>query len=126
MDVKIREITEKIREALKVMRLTRQEVKKYLESINTIEGSNLSAVIVQMWFILKEKVLYTTLNKLKFGDKLLVGLFWTPLGQVSTLKEQIDEIKRDRNVDGPQIYERKDHGVIPPSYFKTNEFTNVF
>lgn len=79
-----------------------------------------------MWFILKEKVLYTTLNKLKFGDKLLVGLFWTPLGQVSQLKEQIDEIKRDRNVDGPQIYERKDHGVIPPSYFKTNEFTNVF
>jgi len=126
VDVKIREITEKIREALKVMRLTRQEVKKYLESINTIEGSNLSAVIVQMWFILKEKVLYTTLNKLKFGDKLLVGLFWTPLGQVSTLKEQIDEIKKDRNVDGPQIYERKDHGVIPPSYFKTNEFTNVF
>lgn len=87
------------------MRLTRQEVKKYLESINTIEGSNLSAVIVQMWFILKEKVLYTTLNKLKFGDKLLVGLFWTPLGQVSQLKDQIDEIKRDRNVDGPQIYE---------------------
>jgi hypothetical protein len=57
---------------------------------------------------------------------MLVGLFWTPLAQVQLIKETVDEIKRDRNVDGPQIYERMDHGVIPPSYFKNNEFTIVF
>jgi hypothetical protein len=64
------------------MRLTRDEVRKYLISVNTLEGNDLAATIVLKWFILKEKTLYTTLNKLKFGDKLLVGLFWTPLGQV--------------------------------------------
>lgn len=123
---KINEVTRKIKETISVMRLTRDEVRKYLVSVNTIEGTNLSATVVLKWFILKEKTLYTTLNKLKFGDKLLVGLFWTPLGQVQSIREKVDEIKRDRNVDGPQIYERKDHGVIPPSYFKTNAFTSTF
>ena len=109
------------------MRLTREEVKKYLVSVNTIgDGVEFSATIVLKWFIQKEKVLYQTLNKLKYGDKLLVGLFWTPLAQVQAIREKVDEIKRDRNVDGPQIYERKDHGVIPPSHFQTNEFTFVF
>ena len=71
----------------------------------------------------------TVINKLYSTDiktKTLGFRHLKEIGQVSTLKEQIDEIKKDRNVDGPQIYERKDHGVIPPSYFKTNEFTNVF
>lgn len=67
-----------------------------------------------------------TLNKLKFGDKLIVGLFWTPVTQAYVIKQAIEDMKRDRNVDGPQIYERKDHGVIPPSNFKLNEFTGVF
>ena len=108
------------------MKLTRDEVRKYLISVNTIEGSNLSATIILKLFIQKERNIYTTLNKLKYGDKMLVGLFWTPLAQVQLIKETVDEIKRDRNVDGPQIYERMDHGVIPPSYFKNNEFTIVF
>lgn len=56
----------------------------------------------------------------------MVGLFWTPIGQKEQIWKSIEDIKKDRNVDGPQVYERKDHGVIPPSYFKTNEFTTSF
>lgn len=99
---KINEVTHKIKETINVMRLTREEVKKYLVSVNTIgDGVEFSATIVLKWFIQKEKILYQTLNKLKYGDKLLVGLFWTPLAQVQAIREKVDEIKRDRNVDGP-------------------------
>lgn len=55
---KINEVTHKIKETINVMRLTREEVKKYLISVNTIEGSEFAATIVLKWFIQKEKVLY--------------------------------------------------------------------
>ena len=56
---KINEVTHKIKETINVMRLTREEVKKYLVSVNTIgDGVEFSATIVLKWFIQKEKVLY--------------------------------------------------------------------
>lgn len=42
-----------------------------------MESSNeLSLIKVYKWFILKEKSIYVELNKLKDGDKILMGLFW--------------------------------------------------
>jgi hypothetical protein len=55
---KIAEVTQKIKETISIMRLTREEVKKYLISVNTIEGSPFAATIVLKWFIHKEKILY--------------------------------------------------------------------
>lgn len=126
VEAKINEITQKIKETISVMRITKEEVRKYLVSVNTIEESDLSSCIVLKWFINKEKVLYQTLNKLKFGENMLVGLFWTPLGQIEAIRKQVEDIKQDRNIASPQIFERKDHGVIPPSHFRTNAFTTSF
>lgn len=55
---KINELTHKIKETINLMRITREEVRKYLISVNTIEGSEFSATIVLKWFIQKERVLY--------------------------------------------------------------------
>jgi vacuolar-type H+-ATPase subunit I/STV1 len=89
---RITDVSNKIKETIDIMSRTREELRKYLFSINSIEGTDVSAILVQKWFILKEKTLYYTLNKLKFGDKLLVGLFWTPVSQTAKLDRKLQEI----------------------------------
>jgi V-type H+-transporting ATPase subunit a len=42
------------------------------------------------------------------------------------VSDEIQRIKSDRNISGPQMWKREGHGIVPPSYFKTNEFTDVF
>lgn len=120
------DIDRKLRETRQVMMATKDEVQKYLEKVNTIDGVSTSALIFYKWFMVKERGLYQTLNKLKFGDKLLVGLFWTPISKTIMIDQKLNEMRQDRNIDGPQIWQRRNHEVTPPTYFKTNEFTAPF
>jgi len=55
-----------------------------------MQGSEYSLIQIQKWFILKEKAIYTQLNKLKTGDKLLMGLMWCPAKMNKTLWDKID------------------------------------
>ena len=126
IDQKIQEVTGKIKETRQIVEVTREEVKKYLISINKVEDSDTSTIQIYKWFILKEKSLYSSLNKLKAGSKLLVGLFWIPNSKIEDLNKQIIGIKEDRNISGPQIWKRKNHEITPPTYFKLNEFTWSF
>lgn len=123
---KINEVNNKINDTRNVMSTTNEEVKKYLQSINKAENTTASAIQIYKWFVIKEKALYENLNKLKMGDKLLVGLFWCPISQTKFISDEIQRIKQDRNINGPQMWKREDHGIVPPSYFKTNEFTAPF
>lgn len=90
---KLTDVKNKIKETIEVMTCTQEEVKKYLVGINTIEGDDVSALIIQRWFILKEKALYETLNTLRFGDKLLVGLFWTPISKKHYLEQSLQDMR---------------------------------
>lgn len=126
VNAKIQEINNKINDTRNVMQITMDEVKKYLESINRAENTDASAIQIYKWFVIKEKALYENLNRLKMGDKLLVGLFWCPTSQTRHISDEIQRIKQDRNINGPQMWRREAHGITPPSYFKTNEFTEPF
>jgi V-type H+-transporting ATPase subunit a len=106
--------------------VTKEEIRKYLHSINAFEESQVSAIQIYKWFIRKEKCLYTTLNKFKLGNTLLFGLFWLPDSKKDELNNRIMRIKEDRNISGPQIWKRDNHNVPEPSYFKLNEFTFAF
>ena len=106
--------------------VTSQELKKYLTTINAIDGSEGSAIQVYKWFIRKERSLYCSLNKLRDGDTLLVGLFWLPNSKIDNLKQTIGDIREDRNISGPQIWKRENHTIDPPTFFKLNEFTWSF
>lgn len=123
---KIREINAKIHDAEHVMGTTNDEVRNYLMKINKMENTETSVIQLYKWFVIKEKALYENLNKLKMGDRLLIGLFWCPVSQTKNISEEIQKIKQDRNISGPQMWKREGHGITPPSYFKTNEFTEVF
>jgi len=52
------DIDRKLRETQQVMVATRDEIKKYLEKVNTIEGNPSSALIFYKWFMVKERGLY--------------------------------------------------------------------
>ena len=126
LDEKIDEVNAKIKETKQIVEVTRQEVRKYLISINLLDNSEVSAIQVYKWFITKEKSLYTCLNKLKSGEKLLVGLFWLPDSRKEDLNKKIFDIKEDRNISGPQIWRRENHNISPPTFFRLNEFTSSF
>lgn len=123
---KINEINAKINDTRNVMGATNEEVRNYLTKVNKMENSDSSVIQLYKWFVIKEKALNENLNKLKMGDRLLVGLFWCPASQTKYVSDEIQRIKSDRNISGPQMWKREGHGIIPPSYFKTNEFTEVF
>jgi V-type H+-transporting ATPase subunit a len=123
---KINEINAKINDTRNVMGATNEEVRNYLTKVNKMENSDASVIQLYKWFVIKEKALNENLNKLKMGDRLLVGLFWCPASQTRYVSDEIQRIKSDRNISGPQMWKREGHGIIPPSFFKTNEFTEVF
>lgn len=123
---KINEIENKINDIRNVMASTEKEIRNYLISINRAENTDASAIQLYKWFVIKEKALYENLNKLKMGNRLLIGLFWCPDSQTKFISEEIQRIKQDRNINGPQMWKREGHGIVPPSYFKTNEFTEPF
>ena len=126
IDDKIVEIKGKIAETKQIITVTKEEIRKYLTSINAFEESKVSSIQIYKWFIRKEKWLYSTLNKFKNGNRLLIGLFWLPNSKKDELNKKIMDIKEDRNISGPQIWRRDNHNVTPPSYFKLNEFTWAF
>ena len=124
---KIHEIEKKINETKGVMSYTRSEIRSYLDTINRLEDNDdVSAIQVYKWFVLKEKGLYHTLNMLKMGERLFIGLFWVPVSLVEKVKTKILEIKADSNIDGPQMWPRAQQNIKPPTYFRINEFTWAF
>jgi len=70
---------------MNILRIIQQELKSYLGNINKINNTDISSFYVQKLTALKEKQLYQTLNKLRFGEMLLVGLFWTPVSKINTI-----------------------------------------
>lgn len=57
---------------------TKNSIKDYLIKINKMQGAEYSLLEIYKCFILKEKSLYIELNKLKFSEKILMGLLWCP------------------------------------------------
>lgn len=123
---KMQDIENKILDTKNIMQLSKDEIRKYLLGINKFDDQDVSAIEIYKWFVLKEKGLYTTLNKLKKGEKLFIGLFWAPVSQIKDINQKVNEMKRDRNINGPQMWPKRESGVSPPSYFKTNAFTAPF
>ena len=76
---------------------------------------------------MKEKALFTTLNKLKKEEKLFHGYCWIATQDKPIVDKEIEDIKeRNRNVDVPTFSFVAKHGVKPPSLIRGNEFTWAF
>lgn len=85
IDSKIDEIQQKLTKTREMVGVIQKELQNYLTSINSLEDSDCSAIQVYKWYLAKERSLYHALNKLKAGEKLLIGLFWLPDCKISEL-----------------------------------------
>jgi vacuolar-type H+-ATPase subunit I/STV1 len=64
----------------------------------------MSLVEVYKVFLHKEKVLFSTLNKLKKGDKLSLGYCWIPRCELEKTLTVIEDMKKNnRNIEVPTI-----------------------
>jgi vacuolar-type H+-ATPase subunit I/STV1 len=78
---------------------------------------------------LKERAIYRELNKLKNGDKILMGLVWCPKKYRGHLDRKLEEMAGQRNMNCPQmnlIPNVEDQALIRPTFIETNDFTWPF
>lgn len=123
---KLHDLETKIRDARKILANTREETRKFLVMTNEMENEDSSAVIVYEWFIVKERNIFITLNKLKTGDRLFFGLYWIPNTKLRIVNDEVYKMKENRNMHAPQIVRREIHELEPPTYFYLNDFTEPF
>lgn len=123
---KLQDLEFKIREAKKIYSNTRDETRKFLVMSNTMENEDSSTMLVYEWYVIKEKTIYSTLNKLKRGKRLFFGLYWIPNSKIPMIEEEIYKMKENRNIHAPQITKRETDELCPPTYFYLNEFTEPF
>jgi hypothetical protein len=92
--------------------------------------SEYSLIQIFKWFVIKEKSIYSEMNKLKNEEKILRGCFWLPKKMMGGLEEKLDEMRSRRNIAGPQIHlvkELPDEELfVRPTHIETNAFTWPF
>ncbi|KAK9280644.1 hypothetical protein L1049_014340 [Liquidambar formosana] len=82
------------------------------------------------WMIMvrREKAVYDTLNMLNFDvtKKCLVGEGWCPIFAKAQIQEVLQRATFDSNSQVGIIFHVMDAVESPPTYFRTNHFTNPF
>ncbi|GAB4859248.1 V-type proton ATPase subunit a1 [Ancistrocladus abbreviatus] len=81
-----------------------------------------------MNMVRREKAVYDTLNMLNFDvtKKCLVGEGWCPIFAKAQIQEALQRAKFDSNSQVGVIFHLMDSVESPPTYFRTNHFTNAF
>ncbi|XP_019199208.1 PREDICTED: V-type proton ATPase subunit a1-like [Ipomoea nil] len=76
----------------------------------------------------REKAVYDTLNMLNFDvtKKCLVGEGWCPMFAKAKIQETLQRATFDSNSQVGIIFHVMDAVESPPTYFRTNHFTNAF
>ncbi|KAK8968883.1 Vacuolar proton ATPase a1 [Platanthera guangdongensis] len=92
----------------------------------------LSSIGCQLWrwtmMVKKEKAVYDTLNKLNFDvtKKCLVGEGWCPAFAKPQIKDALERATIDSNSQLGIIFHVMNATESPPTYFRTNRFTQAF
>ncbi|CBI16252.3 hypothetical protein VitviT2T_008024 [Vitis vinifera] len=81
-----------------------------------------------MNMVRREKAVYDTLNMLNFDvtKKCLVGEGWCPIFAKAQIQEALQRATFDSNSQVGIIFHVMDAVESPPTYFRTNRFTNAF
>lgn len=81
-----------------------------------------------MNMVRREKAVYDTLNMLNFDvtKKCLVGEGWCPIFAKAQIQEVLQRATFDSNSQVGTIFHVMDSMELPPTYFRTNRFTNAF
>ncbi|GER55168.1 v-type proton ATPase 116 kDa subunit a isoform [Striga asiatica] len=76
----------------------------------------------------REKAIYDTLNMLNFDvtKKCLVGEGWCPVFAKPKIQEALQRATFDSNSQVGMVFHVMDSIELPPTYFRTNHFTNAY
>jgi len=78
----------------RLIRSTRESIKSYLLAINRMEGDvDTSMIQIYKWFVIREKCIYSSLNKLEARGTFLRGEFWVPDKYRPMLSASMDRIR---------------------------------
>ncbi|CCH59198.1 hypothetical protein TBLA_0B03580 [Henningerozyma blattae CBS 6284] len=103
-----------------------------LQTTLTTLQSELYAIAKELnfWFqdIAREKSVYETLNKFSSDSnrKILIAEGWVPKDQIYILQQCMDQMIARLGIDSPSIIQIVETNKTPPTYHRTNKFTEGF
>jgi len=128
-DKKLREVESQLKEAKSVVEITEKHIKSILEYFSKPrkhEGGP-SLIAELKMFVIKEKIIYDNLNKLKSQSTLFKGSCWCPSKLVPKVCRTIANLKKQNSIGGCEFQEtQRPPDFKPPTHFETNKVTWVF
>ncbi|KAL1988752.1 hypothetical protein VTN96DRAFT_7636 [Rasamsonia emersonii] len=144
--VKIRKISESLNASLYSVdensELRRDQIHEVNTRLSDVESvlrntkNTLDAELTQIarslaaWMIIvkKEKAVYHTLNKFSYDQarKTLIAEAWCPTNSLPLIKSTLQDVNDRAGLSVPTIVNQIKTNKTPPSYVKTNKFTEAF
>ena len=103
-----------------------------LQTTTTTLESELYAIAKELntWFqdVSREKAVFETLNKFNYDNnrKILVAEGWIPQDELGVLEEKMSEMTTELGIDVTSIIEVVETNRSPPTFHRTNKFTEAF
>jgi V-type H+-transporting ATPase subunit a len=110
------------------------DLRSVIQTTAISRASSLGEVAKQLpvWSdkIMREKSIYHTLNMLNFdtSNALFIAEVWAPSFALTAVNTALNIGRRRSHAQVPSVLEDRtvSRSVVPPTYFKTNKFTQVF
>ncbi|KAL2759388.1 hypothetical protein ACRALDRAFT_1047240 [Sodiomyces alcalophilus JCM 7366] len=117
----VHEVNARLNDVQSVLRNTEQTLHAELTQIS----QTLSAWMV---LIAKEKAVYTTLNNFSYDHtrRTLIAEGWAPTNDVNRIRATLQDVTNAAGLSVPSIINEIKTNKTPPTYIKTNKFTEAF
>jgi len=129
-DRKLIEVESQLKEAKSVISVTDKHIDMILEYFARPRTPSMQYSLIEelKLFIMKEKVIYDNLNKLKSQNTLYRGCCWCTTRNVPRVYDTIAQLKASRSgIGGCEFQEiSRPTDSTPPTHFETNDVTWAF
>lgn len=117
----VHEVNTRLTDLASVLRNTKQTLDAELTQIAR-------SLAVWMVIIKKEKAVYETLNRCSYDQarKTLIAEAWCPTNSLSLIKSTLQDVNDRAGLFVPTIVNQIKTSKTPPTYNKTNKFTEAF
>ena len=117
----VHEVNTRLTDLASVLRNTKQTLDAELTQIAR-------SLAVWMVIIKKEKAVYQTLNRCSYDQarKTLIAEAWCPTNSLSLIKSTLQDVNDRAGLFVPTIVNQIKTSKTPPTYNKTNKFTEAF
>ncbi|SCU78411.1 LAMI_0A04544g1_1 [Lachancea mirantina] len=115
------------------------KVNTSLSDVNTVLDSTTKSLETELYALAKEldgwnksvsreKALYETLNLFNYDSnrKTLIGEGWVPTDELEDLQEHLSTLTANLGVDVPSLIQVMETNRTPPTFHRTNKFTEGF